>query len=103
MPFILLNLGDNMDYQERKLCEQYFKKLVIKRIRILRISHGLTQAQLAEAIDVSHEYIRSLESEKGKNSFSAFTIWRISKVLNVSLDYLLDFDLEKIRKKQCRE
>lgn len=86
-----------MDYEERKLWEQLFKKVVIEHIRKARISKGWTQVQLAEAIDVSHEFIRSLESVKGKNTFSAFTIWRISKVLDVSLDVLLDFNMDEYR------
>ena len=86
-----------MDYEERKLWEQLFKKVVIEHIREARISKGWTQVQLAEAIDVSHEFIRSLESVKGKNTFSAFTIWRISKVLDVSLDVLLNFNMDEYR------
>ena len=67
-----------MNRTERNLYELYFKKMAIEHIREARISKGWTQAKLAEAIDVSHEFIRSLESLKGKNSFSAFTAWRIS-------------------------
>ena len=61
-----------------------------------RIAKGWTQSQLAEAVDVSHEFIRSLESVKGKNSFSAFTLWRISKALQVSLDDLLNFSMNDL-------
>lgn len=86
-----------MNYEERKLWEQLFKSVVIEHIREARISKGWTQAQLAEAIDVSHEFIRSLESVKGKNSFSTFTIWRISKALDVSLDVLLEFHMDEYR------
>ena len=86
-----------MNRTERNLYELYFKKIAIEHIREARISKGWTQAKLAEAIDVSHEFIRSLESLKGKNSFSAFTAWRISKVLDVSLDTLLEFTMEQFR------
>lgn len=86
-----------MNREERKLYESYFKKLAIERIREARISKGWTQAQLADAIDVSHEFIRSLESLKGKNTFSLFTAWRISKALDVSLDYLLEFNMGQFR------
>lgn len=86
-----------MNREERNLYESFFKKMVIEHIREARISKGWAQAQLAEAIDVSHEFIRSLESLKGKNTFSTFTVWRISKVLDVSLDILLDFDMEAFR------
>lgn len=86
-----------MNRTERNLYELYFKKMAIEHIREARISKGWTQAKLAEAIDVSHEFIRSLESLKGKNSFSAFTAWRISKALDVSLDTLLEFNMEQFR------
>ncbi|GEM_PF-2339379 len=86
-----------MNRDERNLYELYFKKIVIEHIRDARIAKGWTHAQLADAIDVSHEFVRSLESLKGKNTFSAFTAWRISKALNVSLDDLLEFDMEQFR------
>lgn len=86
-----------MNRTERNLYELYFKKIAIEHIREARISKGWTQAKLAEAIDVSHEFIRSLESLKGKNTFSAFTAWRISKALDVSLDNLLEFNMEQFR------
>lgn len=86
-----------MNRTERNLYELYFKKMAIEHIREARISKGWTQAKLAEAIDVSHEFIRSLESLKGKNSFSAFTAWRISNVLDVSFDTLLEFNMEQFR------
>lgn len=86
-----------MNREERNLYELYFKKMAIEHIREVRISKGWTQAQLASAIDVSHEFVRSLESLKGKNTISLFTVWRISKALDVSLDDLLEFDIEQFR------
>ena len=64
---------------------------VAMNIKKYRQLAGMTQAQLAEAIGVSHEFIRRIESKKGKKTFSFQTLWNISKVLNVSLD-----DLTKI-------
>lgn len=93
-----------MNIKERKLCEMYFKKMVIERIREARIARGWTQAELAEAIDVSHEFIRSIESFSGKKTISLYTVWRIAKALNISLDTLLNFDLklfDHIIEKQC--
>ena len=86
-----------MDKEERKIYEKFFKKIVIEHIREARIEKGWTQARLAEAVSVSHEYIRDLESEKGDDYFSTFTVWLISKALDVSLDQLLDFDMEAFR------
>lgn len=86
-----------MNREERNLYELYFKKIAIEHIRDARISKGWTQARLANAIDVSHEFVRSLESLKGKNTISLFTAWRISKALHISLDNLLEFDMEQFR------
>lgn len=86
-----------MNKEERKFYEVFFKKIVIEHIREARIEKGWTQAQLAEAIDVSHEFVRALESQKGKDTFSTFTIWRISKALEVDLNVLLDFDMESFK------
>ena len=86
-----------MNRDERNLYELYFKKIVIEHIRDARIAKVWTQARLADAIDVSHEFVRSLESLKGQNTFSAFTAWRISKALNVSLEELLECDMEQFR------
>ena len=86
-----------MSREERKLYESFFKKVVIEHIREARLEKGWTQAKLAEEIDVSHEFILALESEKGKDTFSAFTVWRIAKALEVDLNVLLDFDMEAFR------
>lgn len=38
----------------------------------------MTQAELAEKADLSHDYIRQIESEKIANTFSVQTIYDIS-------------------------
>ncbi len=68
---------------------------VAMNIKKYRQLAGMTQAQLAEAIGVSHEFIRRIESKKGKKTFSFQTLWNISKVLNVSLDDLTKIDTDQ--------
>ena len=68
---------------------------VAMNIKKYRQLAGMTQAQLAEAIGVSHEFIRRIESKKGKKTFSFQTLWNISKVLNVSLDKLTEIDTDQ--------
>lgn len=70
---------------------------IAKNIKKYRREAGLTQAELAEAIGVSHEFIRRIESKKGKKTFSFQTIWNISKVLNVSLDELAEINLDEFK------
>lgn len=78
-----------MDY-EVNIYEQ-----VAMNIKKYRRMAGMTQAELAEAIGVSHEFIRRIESKKGKKTFSFQTLWNISKVLNVSLDKLTEIDTDQ--------
>mgnify|MGYP002466978105 CR=1 FL=1 len=71
---------------------------VAKNIKKYRKLAGLTQAQLAEKIGVSHEFIRRIESKKGKKTFSFQTLWNISLVLNVSLNQLTEIDTDEFKK-----
>lgn len=65
---------------------------VCRNIKKYRKEAGITQAELAEAIGVSHEFIRRIESKKGKKTFSFQTLWNISRVLHVSLDQLAEIN-----------
>lgn len=60
-----------------------------KNIKIYRNREGLTSEQLSEKIGLSHEFIRHIESEKIGKNFSVDTLYKISVVLNVSLDKLV--------------
>ena len=61
-----------------------------KNIRKYRKLRGYTQEQLALYTDRSFEFIRRIESEKGRRGFSVETLWRIATVLEVSLDQLIE-------------
>ncbi len=60
-----------------------------KNIKKYRKEKGITAAQLAEMVDLSHDFIRQIESEKVANTFSVETLYRISVALNTSLDKLI--------------
>ena len=63
---------------------------VIRRnIKKYRKEKGLTSAQLAEMVDLSHDFIRQIESEKTRYNFSVETLYKISVALNVGLDTLI--------------
>ena len=53
------------------------------RIRECRLSHRLTQEQLASALGVSFQQVQNYE--KGSNGLSAVRLFDICKILNVSL------------------
>lgn len=61
-----------------------------KNIKKYRKEKGMTTAELAELIDLSHDFIRQIESEKVANTFSVDTLYRISVALDTSLDKLIE-------------
>lgn len=60
-----------------------------KNIKKCRKEKGITSAQLAEMVDLSHDFIRQIESEKAAYNFSVDTFYRISVALEVTLDDLI--------------
>lgn len=66
-----------------------YEKLIGKQIAKIRKDSGLSQAQLAEVIDVASETISRLE--RGVSIPSLKTLEEISHALNISLKDLLDF------------
>lgn len=77
--------------------EENIYEQVTRNIKKYRKEANMTQAELAEAIGVSHEFIRRIESKKGKKTFSFQTLWNISKVLHVSLDQLVEVDTDEFK------
>ena len=61
-----------------------------KNIKKYRKEQKMTAAELAELVDLSHDFIRQIESEKVGNNFSVETFYRISVALGVNLDSLIE-------------
>lgn len=61
-----------------------------RNIKKYRKERGMTSAQLAEMVDLSHDFIRQIESEKVGYNFSVETFYKISLALGVSLDSLIE-------------
>lgn len=60
-----------------------------KNIKKYRKEKGLTSEQLSELVDLSHDFIRQIESEKTAYNFSVETFYKISVALDVTLDKLI--------------
>jgi len=60
-----------------------------KNIKIYRKQRKMTSEQLAELVDLSHDFIRQIESEKIAANFSVDTLYRIAVALDVSVDVLM--------------
>ena len=61
-----------------------------KNIKKYRKEKKMTAAELAELVDLSHDFIRQIESQKVGNNFSVETFYKISVALGVSLDALIE-------------
>lgn len=63
---------------------------ISQNIKKYRKIKGITQAELAEKVDLSHEFIRRIESKKGQKTFSVDTIYRIAKALDIDVNKLFE-------------
>ncbi len=65
---------------------------ISKNIKKYRKEAGITQADLAEKVGLSHEFIRRIESKKGRKTFTIDTIYKISIALNIDVAKLFIFE-----------
>ena len=75
---------------EQILFDNDIYNTIRRNIKKYRKEKGLTSAQLAEIVDLSHDFIRQIESEKVGYNFSVETLYKISVALEVSLDKLIE-------------
>ena len=66
--------------------------VVRKNIKKYRIEKNITQAELAEKADSTHDYIRQIESNKVANTFSVQTLYDISVALDIEIGKLFEID-----------
>lgn len=71
------------------------KAKIVKNIKKVRKEKGWTQEQLALNAEISYDFMRRIESKKRHSGFSVETLYRLASVLNVSIDELMERDLEK--------
>lgn len=62
-------------------------KEIGRRVRDMREYYGFTREKLAEFADISVQFLASIET--GQKGMTAHTLYKISKSLNVSTDYLV--------------
>lgn len=75
-------------------CNINIYEQIAKNIKKYRNIAGISQAELAERVGVSHEFIRRNESKKGRKSFSVDTLWKISLALNVNPGLLFELSVD---------
>ena len=64
--------------------------IIRRNIKKYRKEKGITSAQLAEMVGLSHDFIRQIESEKTRYNYSVETLYKISVALDVSLDKFVE-------------
>ena len=74
-------------------------KIIRHNIKKYRVLKGMTQAQLAEKVDLTHDYIRQIESDKVANTFSVQTLYDISIALDIELKLLFEKEEELVEQK----
>ena len=66
---------------------------VSKNIKRYRIKRNMTQKELADKCLFSHEFIRQIESKKGKKNFSLGTVKIIVNALDIPITSLFEIVL----------
>ena len=67
--------------------ENYIYEVVSKNMKRIRKEKGLTQAQVAERMSYSTQFISNIES-KNLQTFSLGTLWRFAIVMDVDINEL---------------
>lgn len=63
-------------------------ELIAKNIKYYRKEKKMTQAELAEKTEYSHEFIRRIEAPNSKKNFSLEAVSNIANALDIDLDLL---------------
>lgn len=81
--------------EERKLRKQMYQahKYIARNLKLLRNINGLTQDQVSELLHMSRTCYSNLEGGRKMPDFE--TMYVLSRFYNVSLDYLLAFDISE--------
>ena len=81
---LVMRVDDNVYFSKSELY-----RIVCGNIKKYRIQRGITQQVLSERIEMSHEYLRQLESQKGQKDFTFYSLYKIAFVLDVPIDDFL--------------
>lgn len=65
-------------------------EIIAKNIKFYRKSKNMTQAQLAEKTEYSHEFIRRIEAPNSKKNFSIDAVSNIANALEINIELLFE-------------
>lgn len=69
--------------------EQEVLKIFGFNVKVERMKQGLTQAELAEKLDVHEKYISRIET--GRQNVTLKTIYKLANTLNINMDLFLKY------------
>lgn len=72
----------------RKMRHYDVYELIAKNIKYYRKEKNMTQAELAEKTEYSHEFIRRIEAPNSKKNFSLEAVSNIAAALDIDLELL---------------
>lgn len=64
--------------------------IIAKNIKFYRKSRNITQAELAEKTEYSHEFIRRIEAPNSKKNFSIDAVSNIADALDINIELLFE-------------
>lgn len=69
--------------------------VIAKNIKFYRKNCKMTQAELAEKTEYSHEFIRRIEAPNTKKNFSIDAVSNIADALDIDIELLFEKDDKK--------
>ena len=89
--------GDSMQKVDNFKTKDDVQFIVGTNVRKLCKDKEINLMEFAEEIDISYEYLRHIVSVGGKKSLSFYSMYKIAKILGVSMDDLCEgiFDDKK--------
>lgn len=64
--------------------------VIARNIKFYRKSRNMTQAELAEKTEYSHEFIRRIEAPNSKKNFSIDAVSNIADALDINIELLFE-------------
>lgn len=86
---------------KRKSKDYDVYELIAKNIKHYRKEKKMTQAELAEKTEYSHEFIRRIEAPNSKKNFSLDAVNNIANALDIDIELL--FSKQLLEKEENKE
>ena len=82
--------GGSMQKAEKFKSKDDVQYIVGANVRKVCKEKKINMMEFAEEIDISYEYLRHIVSLGGKKSLSFYSMYKIAKILGVSMDELCE-------------